>query len=251
MINLDKAEKQFKQYVAGYDASKEPIVRKIGHCLRVAAVSEQIAKQEGLSEENVGLAKLIGLLHDIARFEQYTQYGTFADWKSIDHGDLGVSILFEQNQIRKYIEEEKYDTIIEKAIRNHNKYAVEKNVTPEEKEFCHLVRDADKIDIFYNTRESLWKDGTLGSEEITPEVIEQVENHNTVEKQLIQTEADELLQTIALAYDINKKASFRILKEKKYIIAIANKFHYKNKETEEKIKQVARNIEQYIEDKAK
>ena len=46
-----------------------------------------------LTQEEVEIASLIGLLHDIARFEQYTQYGTFKDLQSIDHGNLGAEIL--------------------------------------------------------------------------------------------------------------------------------------------------------------
>ena len=51
---------------------------------------------------------LIGLLHDIARFEQYTKYKTFRDSISIDHGDLGVEILFEEKEIEKYDLDKKY-----------------------------------------------------------------------------------------------------------------------------------------------
>ena len=36
---------------------------------------------------------LIGLLHDIGRFEQVKVYDTFSDIDSIDHADYGVEIL--------------------------------------------------------------------------------------------------------------------------------------------------------------
>lgn len=56
-------------------------------------ISKRIAKGMKLTQEEIDIATLIGLLHDIARFEQYTKYHTFKDAESIDHGDLGAEIL--------------------------------------------------------------------------------------------------------------------------------------------------------------
>ena len=43
---------------------------------------------------------VIGLLHDIGRFEQEAQYHTFNDFKSMDHGDYGAEYL--KNNIGAY-----------------------------------------------------------------------------------------------------------------------------------------------------
>ena len=71
----------------------------------------------------------MGLLHDIARFEQYTRFQTFSDLKSIDHGDYGVEILKQNNYIRKFIDTDEYDNIIFKAIKNHNIFKIEDGLT--------------------------------------------------------------------------------------------------------------------------
>ena len=63
-------------------------------------LSLSIASSIGLNEEKINLAKLIGLLHDIARFEQYTRYQTFRDIESIDHGNLGAEILQQDNSCK-------------------------------------------------------------------------------------------------------------------------------------------------------
>ena len=115
MIDLDKAKKEFEKYVKPYDIQNAKISRKIAHSYRVVEVSEQIAKSLNLTEEDIELAKLIGLLHDIGRFEQIRIYDTFSDKDSIDHANLGVKILFEDGLIRNFIEENKYDEIIYKA----------------------------------------------------------------------------------------------------------------------------------------
>ena len=42
-----------------------------------------------------------GLLHDIGRFEQLKRYQSFIDSQTIDHANLGVTILFDDNLIEK------------------------------------------------------------------------------------------------------------------------------------------------------
>jgi len=118
-INLERAKKELIKYTDNYDLKNEHIKRKQLHSLRVMEISKQIAEGLQLSQEEIELATLIGLLHDIARLEQYTQYGTYKDLESFDHGDYGAEIL--QKDIRKYIETEQYDEIIIKAVKNHNK----------------------------------------------------------------------------------------------------------------------------------
>jgi len=129
-INIGKAEKNFLKYTENYDLENDNIKRKQQHSLRVMQISTQIAKGLKLSEEEINLATLIGLLHDIARFEQYTQYKTYRDVDSIDHGDYGVQIL--EKDMRKYIETDQYDEIIKKAIKNHNKYQIEEGLNKTE-----------------------------------------------------------------------------------------------------------------------
>ena len=95
MIDLEKAKNEFINYTNNYDSNNPHIVSKIGHTFRVMEWSRRIAESLDLSQEDIELASLIGLLHDLARFEQRRLYNTFADCKSIDHGDLAVTILEE------------------------------------------------------------------------------------------------------------------------------------------------------------
>ena len=92
-MNLEKAKKEFEIFVQQYDLENEKIKRKFGHSFRVMEKAGQIAKSLSLPNEEIELSKLIGLLHDIGRFEQERIYKTFKDHESIDHGDLGVEIL--------------------------------------------------------------------------------------------------------------------------------------------------------------
>ena len=120
-INIEEAKEEFIRYTEKFNLEDGNIKRKQQHSLRVMKISEQIAKNLKLQEEQIQLATLIGLLHDIGRFKQYTEIGLGDNLEGFDHGDYGAEILFEKGIIRNFIKTDKYDEIIRKAIKNHNK----------------------------------------------------------------------------------------------------------------------------------
>lgn len=123
MIDIIKAKKAFAEYVKNYDIKNDKIRLKVEHIERVSQTAKKLATKLELEDEDIKLAELIGLLHDIGRFEQLKQYNTFVDRNSINHGEFGVHVLFNEKDgiIRNFIEDKQYDDIIKKAILNHNK----------------------------------------------------------------------------------------------------------------------------------
>ena len=93
-INREKALAAFQEYTDRYDSSRDMIRLKIEHTYRVCGLCQQIARSLDLPEEEVDIAWLTGLLHDVGRFEQQRVYGTFTDVDSIDHAKYGARILF-------------------------------------------------------------------------------------------------------------------------------------------------------------
>ena len=77
MIDLEKCKDEFLKYTEKYDLNNDNLKRRQLHSLRVMKKSRIIAQSLKLSEEEIQIATLIGLLHDIGRFEQYTKYNTF------------------------------------------------------------------------------------------------------------------------------------------------------------------------------
>ena len=138
---------RFREYVAQYNLKNKKIKLKYRHSLLVSKLCNEIGKSLGLDAEKLELATLIGLLHDIGRFEQHQKYKTFVDSKSEDHGQLGARILFENDLIRDFIKDPKYDEIIRLTLIYHNDYMLPEGLDPETKIFCQIVRDADKLDI--------------------------------------------------------------------------------------------------------
>lgn len=248
MIDIKKAEEEFKRYSSEYDMTESHLYRKVTHTFRVEELTEKIAVSIGMNEEDVNLAKLIALLHDIARFEQYTIYKTFDDMKSIDHGDFGVEILEKDDYIRRYIEIDKYDNIIKKAIKNHNKFVIEENLSEREKLFCKIIRDADKLDILYQATCESWRNDIeqIEKQKITPEVLEQFYCKSTIDRVNVKEIIDRIIVHIAFIYDLNFKESYKIIQENDYINKILNRFNFEKEETKDQMKQIQKIANDYI-----
>lgn len=125
MIDIPKAKQELKKHVEEQKIENPRVMDKLNHILRVAEISKKLATELNLAEEQIKLAQLIGLLHDIGRFEQYK----ISDiTKKFNHGEAGVEVLKKDNYIRKYVEENKYDEIIFTAVYEHNRYELSQRI---------------------------------------------------------------------------------------------------------------------------
>lgn len=239
MVDVNNAQKNFLEYVQNYDLNNENIKRKEQHSLRVMAISKKIAEELKLSEEEIKLATLIGLLHDIGRFEQYTKWKTFSDKISTNHGVLGSKILEENNFIRTFVTENKYDEIIKKAIINHNKYQIDENLNETELLYSKIIRDADKIDILYEVADGiLMKDVDLRDLCVSENYFRQFHSKKTIKIADEQNDLDKLILKIAFIFDLNFECSKKIIKEEKYIERILNRFEFKNEKAINQIREI-------------
>lgn len=222
-INRKHVLGTFKEYTGNYDL-KDPKVRlKVSHTIRVSELSERIARSIGLSDEETGLAWLIGMLHDVGRFEQLKNYGTFSDAQSVDHAHCGVEFLFEQGHIRDYIEDSQYDRIIRTAIDNHSLYRLPEELEGELLLYCNLLRDADKIDILkVNVEESLEDIYSVTSEEIahaevSDEVMQAFLEKHAVNHALKKTVIDHSVGHASLVFELVYPVSIQIVREQGYL----------------------------------
>lgn len=248
MIDIEKARAILKKYIEPYDLSNPRIALKASHIFRVAEASKKIAEELKLSEEQIQLAELIGLLHDIGRFEQVRIYDTFNDGKSVDHAELGIQILKENNLLKEFCEDEKYHEIIINAIHNHNKFKIEEGLDEETLLQSKINRDADKVDIFKilttENFETLYRKNDITDEKITPKVMEAFIENKQIERSELQTCMDSWINNISYIFDLYFKPSFKIIKENNYINIMIDRT---KTEEMEKIREVA-NI--YINEKA-
>ena len=77
----------FEEYVSRYNTQDRLIELKRTHSYRVAVHAANIAKSIKLEQEQVDIAYICGLFHDIGRFEQAKQSHTYDDRYFQDHGD--------------------------------------------------------------------------------------------------------------------------------------------------------------------
>ena len=163
------------------------------------------------------LASLIALLHDIARFRQWTDYKTFKDKDSFDHGDEGEKRLFEEGEIKNYIcDKEDYD-IIRKAIRNHNKYIIEDGLSERELLHSKIVRDADKIDILYAFSTNRLLEIENDDSPINEEVRKQFYKHESIDRKIVKSVNDRAVAKFSLIFDLYYDYSLERVYSEKYI----------------------------------
>lgn len=254
LIDILEAKKVFKEYISNYDINEPRINIKIIHMFHVAENSRQIAKSLGLSKEEQNLAELIGLLHDIGRFEQVRLYNTFSDKISIDHGQKGVEVLFGDKLIRKFIQDETNDSIIYKAINNHNKYEIEKGLSEREMLHCKIIRDADNIDIFravLDTRQRIEEFGHIGCEDISKEILsveffEEFKKEKLLMYDKAKSDMDIMVAIIAHIYTVNFKESLQIMKENDYINKFVKRLNCQDMYTKEKMNEIVTISMNYI-----
>jgi len=254
LIDIKKAQEKFINFTKNYDLTERKIKMKQTHSIRVMNVMKKLAEGIGLNQEDIELAKLIGLLHDIGRFDQYTKYKTYKDHLSIDHADLGAEILFSQNQIKEYTEDEKDYEVIKKAIVNHNKYELNTNeLTEKEELFCKLIKDADKIDIMYEGIEIFWKnkEEELEKQEICDEVYKSFLNKKLIKNEMKKSELDKMVGMISFIYDFNFKQSYKYIQKKNFIEKMLNRFNFENEETKRRFNEIQKLADKYIEQKLK
>ncbi len=251
VINRKKAEEAFEAYVARYDSSSEKVRLKIEHTLRVSALCEKIAQSLNLPQSEVDIAWLAGLLHDIGRFEQLRNYGTFVDADSIDHAQYGADILFTQGKIRDYVEDDSQDKLLRTAVHYHSAFRLPEGLDDRTTMFCNILRDADKIDILkvnvefpleeiYNVTSQVLRNGV-----VTQEVMDSFQEEHAVLRSLKKTAVDNVVGHISLVYELVYPISLKLVKEQGYLEQLMN-FESKNPVTTRQFVEIREKMNEYI-----
>lgn len=250
MVEIEKAKKEFVSYVDKVKINSPRAQMKFGHIMRVSKNCKRLATDLGLTEEKIQLAELIGLLHDIGRFEQYK---IVDQTKKFDHGEAGVEILKKDNYIRKYIEENKYDDIIYTAIYEHNQYELTEGLSKEEELFSRIIKDADKIDILYESIYIYWQDAEriqkVEEGKLSKKMLENFYQHKLADSRNKMSETDQILRYASFVFDINFPCSFKILKENDNVSKMIDRFHYQVPETKAEMMKVKKIAKEYISNK--
>ena len=231
MIDIENANTEFDKYVSNFNKNDGKIKLKIDHIKRVAIMSRRIAQDLNLSEEQIKLAELIGLFHDIGRFKQAELYDTFND---------------------NFMIEEKYKKTIKLAVINHNKNKIDDNLNEEERLFSKIIRDADKLDIYYTIGEYdfpsiFWyKDFNCGP--INEVIINDFINNHFVNYSNIKSNSDQILIFYAYIFDFNFDFSLKFLKKKKYLERFTDRVYqnFTNDTVKQQVKEIGEFSKNFI-----
>lgn len=219
---------------------------KLEHTYYVVEMAEYIAYSLKLPDEEITLAKIIALLHDIGRFTQAQDYMSFReDIPNINHAQLADVILFENGLIQKFVSDLKDTFIIRQAIINHSAYEVDfSQLSNREQLHTKILRDADKLDSF---RVKLQYDmelmANVSSKDlektmISDEVYQMFIEKKTILSTIRKTPIDIWVSYIALVFGLYYPCSYAYVKENHFVEKMVHKYHYQHLITDMKMNEL-------------
>ena len=219
-IELENIRIWFYNYVAPFlHASKKTILMiqmKLKHSQNVAENCRMLAEELKWPENEVLSGEALGLLHDVGRFSQYTEYGTFVDSYSFDHGKYGCDVVYRSN-ILSSVAPPLRQSILD-GIHYHSYRDIPPYVSPESLRFLKMVRDSDKLDILQviddsiknnDHKEHLMMALNIKSDgPINGKVLDEIRNNRVVSNKHIQSLMDFYLMQLSWVFDINYCETF-------------------------------------------
>ena len=196
---MNRELEMFENFVNSYDMNNPKIKLKYEHTKRVVQRAKEISESINLDEKETNRALVCALFHDLGRFPQVTEYNTFIDELSFDHGDKSYEILNEWNYD---------DDIVKKAVKYHNKREVP-NFDELTNMHCKIVRDADKIDIML----SFINSPIDNNYDVDEETMNTIKVHKLLDNRSKMNEFLYGLRYLAYIFDINYKKTMEILLE--------------------------------------
>lgn len=251
MMDLQHAKKEFEHYLDGYDRTDDKVRLKIVHTFGVTEYSRQIAERLMLSAEDTELAQLIGLLHDIGRFEQLKRFDSFEP-TTMDHAAFGVQILFEDGKIRDFVKTDTWDDIIRTAIAKHSDFRLEGIEDSRTLMHARIIRDADKLDNcrvkLEDTIETILGISAeeVGKTSVSPRVMEQFRRKESILSSTRRTAMDYWLSYLAYFFDINYKVSWDIIREHDYVTRLIGRIPYSDPKARVQMDEVRRSLHEYM-----
>ena len=129
-------------------------------------------------------------------------------------------------------------------------FDIEEGLFEKELLFAKIIRDADKLDIFYEGAEMFWNSEEerekIGQSEISQSLLEKFKLYKKIERENRETPLDGIVEFISMIYNIYFKYDFVVLKQEDYVNKILNKFKFINEETKEQIKEIREIANKYI-----
>ena len=225
-----RLEKWFYAYVDTFasddPAFQENINLKKQHTRRVCENVQAIGRDIGLDEPDLRLASITALFHDVGRFEQYREFRTFSDRKSVNHARFGIDIL-KRKGVLDFLDTWLADFILT-VIDNHNQVRLPDTEDRRCLLFSGLLRDADKLDI-WRVVTSYYAQKTFGRTNETieldlpdtpgfnPQIYDSLISGKAILFDQMKNLNDFKLLQVGWVYDLNFVPSLARLKQRGYL----------------------------------
>ena len=226
----EKFKVWFDDYVAGFYGDGEFINANIKlkdeHSRRTCEQMLELADELGLSASQRRTAEVIAILHDSGRFEQFVKYRTYNDPRSVNHCLLGLEVLRRTKVLEQLEDEERQ--LVERVIEYHGLMELPAGLDGECLLFSKLLRDADKLDIFYVVTDyyKQYRDDPEGFKlEVelpdepgySMEVVEQLLAGRRIDYSKLRTWNDMKLCQLGWVYDVNFPATLKRIKQRGFL----------------------------------
>jgi len=227
---LKKFRAWFDDYVAGFYGNDEFINANLKlkeeHSRRTCEEMTYLAEELGLTENQRRVADVTALLHDVGRFEQFVKYRTYSDIRSVSHSLLGIEVL-RKTKILEAVDKKETE-LIEKAIEYHGNMELPSDLDDQCLLFSKLIRDADKIDIFYviTTSYKQYKNDPVtfmlelelpDNPEYSNRVVDAILNEQRIDYRSLKTSNDMKLCQLGWVYDINFTAALKRIRQRRFL----------------------------------
>lgn len=254
---LDYLKDWFKKYLASYydlpGEGVKPILLKEQHTERTCKEILLLGREYGLGSEDLILAESAALFHDIGRFPQWKNYGTFNDSASEDHALLGLEVI-SQHKIFVSLKAEDRE-LVQIAILHHNARKLPSDLSQRQNLFCRLLRDADKLDIWRLVIHELEGCGNLVetlagvipiSNSFSSQIVAELMERKVPDFSSVRNRNDMILLRLGWVFDLNFAASCREVLERHYVERLCS-----NLPARKEIQEVEKSLILYLNEQSK
>ena len=82
---------------------------------------------------------------------------------------------------------------------------------------------------------------------ISEDVVNTIKNQSQTLKKVEESPIDNIMRVIAFIFDLNFKESFKIIKQEDYINKILNRYEIKDEYTKQKVEEIRKLANEYVE----
>ena len=227
---FNEIKRWFDKFAASFYGDDEFINANLklkeNHTTRVCKETKLLTNRLSLEQDQAILAHTIALLHDVARFPQFAQYKTYWDHKSLNHCTKAVEIL-QQQKVLENLDPHEKDVILT-AIKFHGEKTIPDDLDPDTTFFSKLIRDTDKIDIYYVYIDNIteyrdcpekypYEVELPDKPECSPEIINLLLSTSHIDYRICKTINDATLIRLGWVYDINFSQSLVRIRQRRFL----------------------------------